>query len=96
MTQQQDDAPPPKVSLSTLMASQTFQTLDEERRELVRLAVPLDKERLCSVPYYRDRMDNEAFWKAYVGSRVTAARLLVERSLAASARAGHGSGKDPL
>lgn len=77
MTQQQDKLQTAKVSLSTLMASERLQTLIAEQRELERQAVPLYKELLCSVPFYRDRMDNEAFWKAYVGSRVTAARLLV-------------------
>jgi len=78
MTHQLDNAPTAKAaSLKEIMSSERFRALHAETQELMRLAIPLYKERLCSVPFYRDRMDDEAFWKAYIGSAMTEARLLV-------------------
>ena len=47
---------------------------------LVDQAAPLYKERLSSVPFYRDRMQDEHFWMRFVGSRVQEARVLVAAS----------------
>jgi hypothetical protein len=60
-----------------LKHSPMFLTLREQRRELVRQAVPLYKEILSTVPYYANRPLDDPFWYAYVGSRVTEARRLV-------------------
>lgn len=65
--------------LNVLMKhSPIFLRLTEERRELVRQAAPLYKELHSSLPFYAQIPLDDPFWSAYVGSRVVAARELVE------------------
>ena len=75
------------IPLRELRTSTSSQASIESHKELVRLAKPLYVEMLSSVPFYRDRINDEQFWHAYIGSRVTAARELVARSQAASTKA---------
>jgi hypothetical protein len=53
-----------------------------EFKELVREAAPLYKEMLCSSPFYKERENDEYFWRQYIGSRGRAARSLVADSKA--------------
>ncbi|MBC5765598.1 hypothetical protein [Ramlibacter albus] len=52
----------------------------EDFEQLVLLASRLYKERLSSVPFYKDRMHDEHFWTRFVGSRVKEAQALVASS----------------
>lgn len=71
-------------SLRALLASTKAQAIHQEREGLILLAKPLYIEMLCSLPFYEARRHDDQFWSAYVGSRVTKARRLVERSQIAS------------
>lgn len=76
-----------KVSLSTLTRSESFQTSLARRRELVRQAKPLFVAMLCTDPWFKARENDERFWSSFIGSRMAAARNLVEASKAASTKA---------
>ena len=55
-------------------------TPDLDRKELMRLAVPLYRAELEAIPFYRGWSD--AAWEAYVGSRYVQAQERVAAHLA--------------
>jgi hypothetical protein len=63
-----------------IIATPAFQAWAAERRELVRLSKPLYLAMLGSIPFYKEREHDDAFWTAYIGSAVTEASTLVARS----------------
>ncbi len=76
------------VVLTEMQACPLCQAVRAQNDELVRLAAPLFKEELRSIPFYAAKLDNEDFWRAYLMSRKTDARARVARLLGIEAYQG--------
>lgn len=46
-------------------------------RELVKLATPIYRARMCGDPFYKARESDAKFWHSFVGSAVVASQALV-------------------
>lgn len=54
----------------------------EERRELVKQAIPLYVDLLSSLPFYQAWGNDERHWRPYIMSRINQARDMVAHSIA--------------
>jgi hypothetical protein len=72
------------ANVATMRACPECSAKANEFEELVRQAAPLYKEMHCSSPFYKERENDDCFWKQYIGSGIVAARTLVAESKARS------------